>query len=129
MDFPKDLKYTKDHEWVRIEEQAAEVGITEYAQEELGDITYLELPEEGDFVSKDDTFGVIESVKTTSDLFAPVSGTVVERNDPLFDSPEMINEDPFGEGWMIRVAMADPSELDELMSADEYEEYIKEEQE
>lgn len=129
MEFPKDLKYTKDHEWVRIEEEAAEVGITEYAQEELGDITYLELPEEGDYFSKEDTFGVIESVKTTSDLFTPVSGTVVERNDPLFDSPEMINEDPFGEGWLIRIAMADPSELDELMSADEYEAYIKEEQE
>jgi len=127
MKFPAELKYSKTHEWVRLEgRKEAVVGITDYAQEELGDIVYLELPEEGDKVEKDSAFGVIESTKATEDLYAPVSGEVMEVNTPLLDSPEVLNEDPYVDGWMFRVELSDPDELDELMSAEEYENYIKE---
>ncbi len=127
MDFPEELKYSKTHEWVRLEgENEVVIGISDYAQQELGDIVYLELPEEGDVVEKDSAFGVIESTKATEDLYSPVSGTVVEVNTPLIDSPEVINEDPYGDGWMIRVELSEPKELEDLMNAEEYQDYIKE---
>ena len=127
MDFPEELKYSKTHQWVRLEgENEVVIGISDYAQQELGDIVYLELPEEGDVVEKDSAFGVIESTKATEDLYSPVSGTVIEVNTPLIDSPEVINEDPYGDGWMIRVEIDDQSELDDLMSAEDYMKYIEE---
>ncbi len=130
MEFPDDLKYSESHEWVRVEEGGeAVIGITDYAQQELGDIVYVELPEVGDEIEKERAFGVIESVKATEDFYAPVSGKVIEVNEPLEDSPEVVNDDCYGDGWLIRVRMSDPSELEDLMTAGEYEEYIKEEKE
>lgn len=129
MNFPDDLKYTKEHEWVRVKGNVATIGITDWAQDQLGEIVFVELPEEGEEVEKEDTFGVVESTKSVNDLYLPVSGTVVEVNDPLVDSPEMLNEDCYGEGWMIRIEMTDKADLDDLMSAEEYEAYIKEESE
>jgi glycine cleavage system H protein len=128
MNFPDDLKYTKEHEWVRLKGTVATVGITDWAQDQLGGL-FVELPEEAEEVEKDDTFGVVESTKSVNDLYVPLSGAVVEVNDPLIDSPEMINEDCYGEGWMIKIEIANKDELDELMSAEEYEAYIKEESE
>ncbi len=124
MSFPKGLKYTKEHEWVLVEDDGATVGITEYAQEELGDIVYVELPEVGEKITKDDPFGSVESVKAVSELFAPVSGTVVEVNDSIPDGPEMVNEDPYGDGWLIKVEMSDKEELKDLLSPEEYGEYL-----
>jgi glycine cleavage system H protein len=129
MHFPEDLKYTKEHEWVRVKGNVAAVGITDWAQDQLGDIVFIELPEEGEEVEKGDTFGVVESTKSVNDLYLPVSGKVVELNDPLLDSPEIVNEDCYGEGWMIRIEMNDKAELDDLMNAEEYEAFIKEESE
>ena len=129
MEFPEDLKYSKEHEWVLVEGNVATVGITDYAQDQLGDIVFVELPAVEDKVSKEDAFGVVESVKAVSDIYAPVSGKVVEINDDLADTPEMINEDPYGDGWMIKIEMNDPEELQDLMSAAEYEEYVAEEKE
>ncbi|GMV43033.1 MAG: glycine cleavage system H protein [Myxococcales bacterium] len=127
MSMPKDCRYTKEHEWARPEgDGIIVVGVTEYAAEKLGDIVYVELPKEGDEVTKDETFGFVESTKSVSDLFAPASGTVVEVNEALVDSPEIVNEDPWDEGWFIKVEMSDPRELNKLMSAAEYEEYIGE---
>jgi glycine cleavage system H protein len=125
MEFPEGLKYSKEHEWVLVEDRIATIGITEYAQQELGDIVYVELPEVGEKVVKDDPFGAVESVKAVSDIYAPVSGTVLEVNDALPDSPETINEDAYGDGWMIKVEMSDTDDLKDLMSADEYAEYIE----
>lgn len=127
MEFPEDLKYSKEHEWAKIESEEVVVGITDYAQDSLGEIVYVELPEEGSQVSTSEAFGVVESTKAVSDLYAPVSGTVVEVNDTLLDNPELINEDPYEDGWMIRVAMSDKSELDKLMGAAEYATFIEEE--
>lgn len=127
MEFPKDLKYTKEHEWVRIESNIVTVGITDYAQDSLGDVVYLELPEEGATVTKDETFGVVESVKAVSDLFSPISGTVIEVNDALVDNPEVINDDPYGDAWMLKVEMSNTGELKDLLSADEYKKYVEEE--
>ncbi|HXG52355.1 MAG TPA: glycine cleavage system protein GcvH [candidate division Zixibacteria bacterium] len=124
MDFPEGLKYSKEHEWVLVEGKTATIGITEYAQEELGDIVYVELPEVGEKIVKDDPFGAVESVKAVSDVYAPVSGTVIEVNDALPDNPETINEDAYGDGWMIRVEMSDMDDLKDLMTADEYAEYV-----
>jgi glycine cleavage system H protein len=129
MEFPEDLKYSKEHEWVLVEDNVATVGITDYAQDQLGDIVFVELPAIGDKVSKEDAFGVVESVKAVSDIYAPVSGKVLEVNDDLPDNPEMVNEDPYGDGWMIKIEMNDPDELQELMTAAEYEEYVAEEKE
>jgi len=126
MNFPEELKYTKEHEWVRLKGNTATVGITDWAQEQLGDVVFVELPEEGEGVEKGDTFGVVESTKSVSDLYLPISGTVVEVNDPLLDAPEIINDDCYGEGWMIRIEMSDKSDLSDLMNAEEYEAYIKE---
>jgi glycine cleavage system H protein len=127
MNIPADLKFSKEHEWVRVEGKLATVGITDYAQEELGDIVNVELPSEGDEVHKDEPFGNVESVKASSEVFAPVSGTVAEVNEPLVDAPETINEDPFDEGWMVRIEMSNPAELKELMDATAYRAYIQEE--
>jgi glycine cleavage system H protein len=121
---PKDLKYSEEHEWARVEGDVATIGITDYAQEQLGDVVYVELPEEGDEVSANDTFGVVESVKTASDLYAPVSGKVTAANEALMDEPELVNSSPYEDAWMIQVEMSDPSELDELMDAVEYEEFL-----
>ena len=129
MEFPEGLKYSKEHEWVLVEGKTATIGITEYAQEELGDIVYVELPEIGEKVIKDDPFGAVESVKAVSDVYAPVSGNVIEVNDVLPDNPETINDDPYGEGWMIRVDLSDPDDLKDLMDADEYAEYVAQQKE
>jgi glycine cleavage system H protein len=129
MEFPEDLKYSKEHEWVLVEGNVATVGITDYAQDQLGDIVFVELPGLGDKVSKEDAFGVVESVKAVSDVYAPVSGKVLEVNDDLRENPEMLNEDPYGDAWMIKIEMNDIEELQDLMSAAEYEEYVAEEKE
>jgi glycine cleavage system H protein len=129
MEIPKELRYSREHEWVAVEEGIATIGITDYAQEQLGDVVYVELPEVGAQVTKDEAFGVVESVKAVSDIYAPVSGTVTEINVPLPNSPETINEDPYGDAWMIRVEMSDLEELDELMTAAQYKKFIEEEKE
>ena len=129
MEFPEDVKYSKEHEWVLVEGGVATVGITDYAQDQLGDIVFVELPAVGDKVSKEDAFGVVESVKAVSDIYAPVSGKVLEVNDDLPENPEMLNEDPYGDGWIIKIEMNDPEELDDLMTAAEYEQYVAEEKE
>jgi glycine cleavage system H protein len=125
MEFPEGLKYSKEHEWVLVEGNTATVGITEFAQEELGDIVYVELPEVGEKIVKDDPFGAVESVKAVSDIYAPISGAVLEVNDLLPDNPETINDDPYCDGWMIRVEMNDIDDLKDLMSAEEYAEYVE----
>jgi glycine cleavage system H protein len=127
MNIPADLKYSKEHEWIRVEDDVATIGITDYAQEELGDIVNVELPDEGDTFAKDEAFGAVESVKASSEIFSPVGGKVVEVNEPLFDGPEMLNEDPYDEGWMVKLEMSDAGELDELMDAEAYQQYIQEE--
>ena len=124
MNFPADLKYTKDHEWIRVDGDVAYVGITDYAQGELGAIVFVDIPTEGAVVAKEEVFGTIEAVKTVSDLFMPVSGEVIEANAELDDKPELVNEDVYGNGWLIKISVSDPSELDELMSAAEYEQMI-----
>ena len=129
MEFPEDLKYSKEHEWVLVEGNVATVGITDFAQDQLGDIVFVELPGVGDKVSKEDAFGVVESVKAVSDIYAPVSGKVLEVNDDLPENPEMINEDAYGDGWIIKIEMSDPEELQDLMTAAEYEEHVAEEKE
>ncbi|AEF95117.1 Glycine cleavage system H protein [Desulfotomaculum nigrificans CO-1-SRB] len=126
MKVPADLKYSKEHEWVKVDGNRAIVGITDFAQESLGDIVFVELPSVGDTVEVDDTFGVVESVKTASDLYVPVSGEVVEVNNEVIDSPELVNQDPYGKGWMMVVEMSDPSQLDNLMSAEEYKAMVEE---
>ena len=127
-DFPKDLKYTNEHEWIRIDGDVAIVGITSFAADQLGDVVSVELPEEGDKVTKGEVFGSVESVKAVSDLFAPLSGTVSRVNTPLNDSPEYVNDDPFDEGWMIEIELSDPDEIEELMDAAAYAEFIAEQE-
>jgi glycine cleavage system H protein len=129
MNFPDDLKYTKEHEWCRLSGNRAVIGITDHAQDQLGDIVYVELPDVGDTVKKGESFGVVESTKAVSELFAPVTGKVVEVNDPLSDTPETINEDPYEEGWMIQVELSDQKELVELLDAAGYQKFLEEEQE
>jgi glycine cleavage system H protein len=129
MNFPDDLKYTKEHEWCRITGTRAVIGITDHAQDQLGDIVYVELPDVGDPVKKGESFGVVESTKAVSELFAPLSGKVVEVNDPLSDTPETINEDPYEEGWMIQVEISDQKELAELLDSAGYQKFLEEEQE
>src|SRR5260370_5710138 len=119
MEAPPGLKYSKEHEWVATEESVATVGITDHAQEQLGEIVYIELPAVGEKISKDDPFGVVESVKAVSDIYAPVSGTVIEVNEDLPESPEVVNEDPYGDGWLIKVRVSDASDLEDLMDAEE----------
>ena len=120
MNIPEDLKYTKDHEWIRMEGGEAVIGVTDFAQSELGDIVFVEIETEGEELEKEEVFGTVEAVKTVSDLFMPVSGEVIAFNDELEDAPEKVNEDPYGEGWMIRVKIADLAQLDDLLSADDY---------
>lgn len=124
MNFPTDAKYTKDHEWIRVEGEVAYVGITDYAQSELGEIVYVDITTEGETVAKEEVFGTIEAVKTVSDLFMPVSGEVVEVNPELEDAPQLINEDAYGKGWIIKVALSDMAEIDGLLSAADYEQLI-----
>jgi glycine cleavage system H protein len=124
VDVPQSLRYTKDHEWLRTEGDEAVVGITAYAAEELGDIVFVELPEVGRSVTRDETFGVIESVKTASDLFAPAAGEVIAVNEALADAPELVNGEPYEGGWMLRLRLADPAEVETLMDADAYQETI-----
>jgi glycine cleavage system H protein len=120
MSYPDDLRYSKEHEWVRVEDSHATIGISSFAADELGDIVFIELPEVGSSLTQFGTFGVVESVKAVSDLFSPVSGTVAEVNEALRDAPELLNSDPFGAGWIARIELSDPSELDALMDADAY---------
>lgn len=125
--YPEDLKYTKEHEWVAVNGNVGTVGITHYAQSELGDIVYVELPAAGSPVVAGEEFGTVESVKAVSEIFAPVSGEVLEVNAALAKSPETINKDPYGDGWLIKLKLADPKELPSLMSAADYRKYIEEE--
>ncbi|MFZ0426729.1 MAG: glycine cleavage system protein GcvH [Acidobacteriota bacterium] len=127
MNVPPDLLYTKEHEWVLVENDTATVGITDYAQEELGDVVYVELPEEGASFEVEESFGSVESVKAVSEIYMPLSGKVKEINPDLADAPEVINEDPYGDGWMIRITVTDPGQLEDLMSAEDYTTYLKEE--
>jgi len=120
MNVPDDLKYTQEHEWIRVEGDEVVVGVTDFAQGELGDVVFMEIETEGETLSRGDTFGTIEAVKTVSDLYMPLDGEVAEVNAALEDTPELVNSQPFGEGWMIRIKLSDPAQLDELLSADEY---------
>lgn len=124
MNVKADLKYTKDHEWVRVEGDVATIGITDFAQGELGDIVYVDIDTVGEELDQEEVFGSVEAVKTVSDLFMPLGGEVVEFNETLEDQPELVNSDPYGEGWMIKVRIADSSELESLLSADDYKAMI-----
>ena len=124
---PEDNRYAKSHEYVHLEGEVATIGITDYAQKELGDVVFVELPQVGSLLEAADELGSIESVKAVSELFAPVSGEVIEVNEALADNPALVNTDPFGDGWMIRVRASDPTEVDELMTAEEYDEYVEKE--
>lgn len=122
MNFPEELKYTEDHEWIRVEGDIATIGITEFAQSELGDIVYVEIETVGDEIGAGEVFGTVEAVKTVSDLFMPIDGTVLEFNEELENAPELVNEDPYGKGWMIKIKMSNPSQLEGLLSTDSYRE-------
>jgi len=124
-EIPQDLRYVETHEWVRTDDGTARVGISDFAQDELGDVVFVELPDAGESFDRDGAFGVVESIKAVSDLYAPVSGTVTDRNERLFDEPELVNEDPYGDGWMIELELDDAGELDDLMDAGEYENQIE----
>lgn len=123
---PAELRYTKDHEWARLDGDVIVVGITAFAQDSLGDVVYVELPDPGSSVTEGDSFGVVESTKAVSELISPLSGEVIERNDPLVDAPEKVNEDPYGEGWMIKVKPADPTAFQKLLEAAAYTQFIEE---
>jgi glycine cleavage system H protein len=120
MNFPNNLKYTEDHEWIKVDGSTATVGITEFAASELGDVVFVEIETEGETLSKGDTFGTIEAVKTVSDLFMPAGGEVIEVNAKLADTPEIINQDPYGDGWLIKIKLTNSSEIDSLMDAETY---------
>ena len=124
MNIPENLKYTKDHEWLNIDGDIATIGITSFAQGELGDIVFIDVDTQGEELENEEVFGTIEAVKTVSDLFMPVSGEVIEFNEDLEDTPELINSDPYSDGWIIKVSISDASELDELLSSDEYKNLI-----
>ncbi len=128
-EIPEDCLYTREHEWIRIEDSTGVVGITDYAQESLGDVVYVELPNVGDRFDAGEVFGNVESVKAVSELYMPMAGEVIEVNEGLSESPELINQDPYGEGWMIKVALADPEETSDLLSPAEYADFIEEETE
>lgn len=125
MNIPDNLKYTKDHEWIKVDGDEALIGITEFAQKELGDIVFIEVETEGEKLESGDAFGTIEAVKTVSDMFMPVKGEVVEFNTELESNPEIVNKDPYGEGWIIKIKISDAAELDELLTADAYKEIIE----
>ncbi len=124
MNIPGELKYTKEHEWIRLEGDVATIGITDYAQGELGDVVFVELPAAGDAVKENDTFGTIEAVKAVADLYSPLDGEVVEVNEALEDAPDTVNNDPYGDGWMVKVKVADGAAVDHLLSAEEYQKHI-----
>ena len=124
MPSPSELKYTKEHEWVRLDGDVGTVGITDYAQDQLGDIVFVELPAAGNAVKQMEKFGEIESVKAVSELYSPVTGEVVEANGALASSPERMNDDPYGDGWMLRIRLSDPGEIDKLLAAQDYDEFI-----
>jgi glycine cleavage system H protein len=124
---PEDLSYTKDHEWIRVKGNQATVGITDHAQHELGDVVYVELPKVGDKFEASEPFGSVESVKAVSEIYMPIGGSVIEVNEALNDSPEQVNEDPYGDGWMIGIKIDNPAQVDALLTSIEYEDYIKEE--
>ena len=124
MNVPDDLKYTTEHEWIRVEGDEIVLGVTDFAQGELGDVVFVEIETKGETLSKGDTFGNIEAVKTVSDLYMPLDGEVVEVNSVLEDTPEIVNSQPFGDGWMVRIKMSDPAQLEELLSAEKYRELI-----
>jgi glycine cleavage system H protein len=124
MNFPAELKYTKDHEWIKIEGNEATIGITEFAQRELGDIVYVDIPSVGKDVAKEEVFGTVEAVKTVSDLFMPVNGTVTATNPKLDSQPELVNSDPYGDGWMVKITLSNADEVSELLSASDYEAII-----
>ncbi len=128
MNIPRDLRYTSSHEWVRVRGRVATVGITDYAQAELSDLTFIELPAVDDEVSVSDEVAVVESVKAASDVYAPVSGRVTEINTRVVEQPDIVNRDPYGEGWLFKIEMSDPSEIEDLMDADQYEESLPEEE-
>jgi glycine cleavage system H protein len=128
MDFPEDLKYTREHEWARQRGSRVVVGVTDFAQDQLGDVVYVELPAIGDEVKRGESFGVVESTKAVSELFAPVSGKVVEVNDPLVEAPETVNEDPYEEGWMIAIEPTDPNELNDLLDQKAYRAFVDEQE-
>ena len=130
MEVPQQLRYSQEHEWVLVEEDnLATIGITDYAQDQLGDVVFVELPEPDTRLTQDEPFGVVESVKAVSDIYAPISGTVKEVNTELLNTPETLNEDPYGDAWLVQVEMNDPEELDALMTAEEYERFVEEERE
>ncbi len=124
MKIPENLKYTKDHEWIRVEEDFAFIGVTDFAQGELGDVVFVEIETEGESLDKEEVFGTIEAVKTVSDMFMPISGEVIEVNPKIEDEPELVNKDPYGEGWLIKISIADSSELDELLTPEQYNNLI-----
>ena len=126
MNIPDNLKFTKDHEWLKIDGEFAYIGITDFAQGELGDVVFVEIETEGEKLAKGDAFGTIEAVKTVSDMYMPVSGEVLEVNEKLEDTPELVNNDPYGDGWMIKIKIEDASQLDELMSPEQYKEVVSE---
>ncbi len=128
MEVPNDLRYTREHEWLRVEGSKGVIGITHFAQEQLGDVVFVEVPAVGTELTQENTFGVVESVKTVSDLYAPVSGKVAAANKDLEAGPERINQDPYGEGWIIQIEMSNPGQIDDMLSAEEYEVFIKEQQ-
>jgi glycine cleavage system H protein len=130
MNYPEDLKYTSEHEWAAVEEgERVRVGITDFAQDALGDVVYVEVPEEGTQVRAGEPFGEVESTKSVSDIYSPVTGTVIERNPTLSDSPELVNQDPYGQGWLVVIQMTDATELDRLMDAEGYQHTLKEAEE
>ena len=125
---PSDLKYTREHEWVRVDGSTATIGITRFAVEQLGDITMVDLPKEGETVKKNDVLGTVESVKAVSDIYSPVSGKIAKVNTPLTDSPEYLSDEPYDDGWMVQIEMSNPSEIDELMDAAGYEAFLREQE-
>lgn len=129
MNIPEDLLFTNDHEWIRVQDDVITIGITEFAQKQLGDVVYVELPDEGQEIEAEEAFGSVESVKAVSEIYSPIGGTVVEVNDLLEDSPEKVNTDPYGDGWMVQLNTGGTSDLNSLMSPEAYEEYLSEEEE
>ncbi len=128
MGVPKDLRYTKEHEWLKVDGAKGVIGITHFAQDQLGDVVFVEVPAVGTELAQENTFGVVESVKTVSDLYAPVAGKVAAVNQDLEANPELVNQDPYGKGWMVEIELSDPGQSDSLLSADDYEAFIKEQQ-
>jgi len=126
MNIPSDLKYSKDHEWIRVNGSEAVIGITDFAQSQLGDVVFVEIETLGENLDKEEVFGTVEAVKTVSDLFMPVSGEITAVNEKLADSPEVVNKDPYGEGWMIKIKLSDPAQLNDLLTADQYKGIINE---